>query len=206
MYTRSLNHTRKALFSLSLILVLLMGLCLPVCAFAEADTTVPEAAEAAAAEAAPAADSGSSLRDDILSALDGIGGPDVGEIVNEAAQLAEEAMNSGTPLINVDVSDVEADLHDNPIEHDITVDNDFLNDNTIEHNWSVNVDNSRFNNNTIIRTRTVTPRTPGSYVPGSSNPKTGDLNNAAVWIAVVTVSALALGGVAFFLLRKQKQG
>ena len=115
-------------------------------------------------------------------------------------------MNSGTPLINVDVSDVEADLHDNPIEHDITVDNDFLNDNTIEHNWSVNVDNSRFNNNTIIRTRTVTPRTPGSYVPGSSNPKTGDLNNAAVWIAVVTVSALALAGAAFFLLRKQKQG
>lgn len=206
MYTRSLTHTAKALFSLSLILVLLMGLCLPVCAFAEADPSAPEAAEAAPAEAAPAADSGSSLRDEILSALSDVGDSDVVEIVEEAAQVAEEAMNSGTPLINVDVSDVDADLHDNPIEHDITVDNDFLNNNSIEHDWSVNIDNSRFNNNTIIHTRTVTPRTPGTYVPGSSNPKTGDLNNATVWIAAVSVSALALAAVVFFLLRKRKKG
>lgn len=152
------------------------------------------ASESSAPAAEPAAsESASSLRDDLLSRLG----------------LGDSSGNEGSGgLVGVDIGDVNADLHDNPIEHDITVESDVMHDNTFEHDWSVTVDNSRFNNNTIIRTREVTTdRTPvqTGYTPASTNPKTGDLNNLTVWIIIVAVSALALAVVAFFLLRKKKR-
>ena len=152
------------------------------------------ASESGAPAAEPAAsESASSLRDDLLSRLG----------------LGDSSGNEGSGgLVGVDIGDVNADLHDNPIEHDITVESDVMHDNTFEHDWSVTVDNSRFNNNTIIRTREVTTdRTPvqTGYTPASTNPKTGDLNNLTVWIIIVAVSALALAAALFFLLRKKKR-
>ena len=81
---------------------------------------------------------------------------------------------------------------------------DFLNGNTIEHNWQVIVDNSHFNDNTWQgKTQGQTSGSPTGMT--STAPKTGDLNNLVLWIAIVGASALALAVTAFLLLRRRNK-
>ena len=110
----------------------------------------------------------------------------------ESASEEGSSVPSLSDLLHINVSDVHDNNPEVSVKHDITVD----------------VDLSRFNNNTIIRIRQATPdRSPvtPNYVPASTNPKTGDLNNVTLWIAIVTLSALALAAVCFFLLRRRKK-
>ncbi|MBR4550243.1 MAG: LPXTG cell wall anchor domain-containing protein [Oscillospiraceae bacterium] len=52
------------------------------------------------------------------------------------------------------------------------------------------------------KTPSGTPSDPGGV---STAPKTGDVNNLVLWIAIVAVSALALAAALFFLLRRRKR-
>ena len=95
-------------------------------------------------------------------------------------------------LVDVGVSDLQNVNADVSVKHDITV----------------NVDTSRFNNNTIIRIRETSaarsPVTPNESWTTTA-PKTGDQNKLVLWIVIVAVSALALAAALFFLLRKNRK-
>ena len=216
MKTNSRNrHMYGRVFALAMTLLLVFGICCPA---ASADSLLSTYKGDIADAIVAVRENLGSLGDDLAAIQE-----EVQKREGEQNAAAGGDSSSGTALIDADVviSDVNADLHDNPIEHDITVESDVLNGNSIEHNWQVIVDNSRFNNNNTVISiggTTASINSSSSSSSGSSSsssstagttatttaPKTGDLNNVVLWIAIVGVSALALAATAFFLLRKGK--
>ena len=209
----SINNSKSLrIFAVALALLLCVGIARP-------------AAVASAADVNPD-DIASTVSDIVDEIIDGM--PNASDIIDEALGALDSASlesGSGDQTIGEGASGVEQsgtgdvvidDIHDITtdvdVHHDVTVDTNISVPTNVHHDVIVQVDTSRFHDNTVIRTRTteITPRvTPapsggGSYVPASSNPKTGDLNNTAVWVALISVSALAAATVLFFLLRKKK--
>lgn len=201
------RHMRSRIFSAAMALMLLAGICCPT-AVASADSLLSTYKDEIADAIVTVRENLETLEDDIAAIQQEVAAR---EEVRRAASdepAEDESGVSQRGLADVAVSDIHDIESSVGVEHDITVDNDFLNNNSIEHDWSVNVDNSRFNNNTIVRIRETTPtRTPVSPVsptsPTTTAPKTGDLNNIVVWIVIVAVSALAIAVIAFLLLRKK---
>lgn len=115
---------------------------------------------------------------------------DNGESLLETVE--KQAADGVKGLVDVAVSDVQAELKDNPIHHDVIV----------------TVDNSRFNR-TVSTTPTPAPTpvptvqpAPAVVYSASMSPKTADESELSLWASLLGLSLLALGG-ASMLLKKQ---
>ena len=197
-------HTRRMgsrIIALSMTLMLLFGLSCPA---ASAESFLSSHKDEIADIIVQVRSNLETLGDDLAAIQEAVrarenektSGETAGDTAGETAPEQEGGTGETVPdigLVDVGVSDVHDNDTDVNVHHDITV----------------NVDTSRFNNNTIIRIRESTPRAPvtpsSSGVTTTTAPKTGDLNNLVLWIVIVAVSALALAAALFFLLRKKKK-
>lgn len=210
------RQTRSRIFAAAMTLMLLVGICCPA-ASASADSLLSTYKDEIADAIVTVRENLETLEEDIAAIQQEVAAREAAKQAasgepaksGEAGESGEESSpaNQQEGLVDVNVSDIHDIESSVDVKHDITVDNDFLNDNSIEHDWAVNVDNSRFNNNTIIRIRettpTRTPVTPSNPSTTTTAPKTGDLNNIVVWIVIVAVSALAIAVIAYLLLRRK---
>lgn len=110
-----------------------------------------------------------------------------GETLLETVE--KQAADSVKGLVDVAVSDVQAELKDNPIHHDVIV----------------TVDNSRFNR-TVSPTPTPAPTpiptvqpAPAVVRSASMSPKTADESDLSLWASLLGLSLLALGGASMLL-------
>lgn len=200
------RHMRSRIFSAAMALMLLAGICCPA-AVASADSLLSTYKDEIADAIVTVRENLETLEDDIAAIQQEVAAREEARRAASDEAAEDESGVSQRGLADVAVSDIHDIESSVGVEHDITVDNDFLNNNSIEHDWSVNVDNSRFNNNTIIRIRETTPSrtpvTPSNPSTTTTAPKTGDLNNIVVWIVIVAVSALAIAVIAYLLLRRK---
>ncbi len=221
------RQTRSRIFAAAMTLMLLVGICCPAASasadsllstykdeIADAIVTVREnletleediaaiQQEVEAREAAKKAASGESGESGEPAGEETSGEPKTGladaaaAVLDGLASGKSDSEGEGAEVSQKGLADVAvSDIHD--IDSDVNV----------KHDITVNVDTSRFNNNTIIRIRETTPSrtpvTPSNPSTTTTAPKTGDLNNIVVWIVIVAVSALAIAVIAYLLLRRK---